>query len=335
MQVSDKPKEYGFVGALAEVCSGYVAGKRASGLKYDTEAKKLALMCRMSLSRDIPSNTLPEAFVRDWIAKTSYETEANRHLRYSVVRGLSQYMTRLGHEAFCPKKEDVGKYSTSFVPYIFTHDEIRRFFEAADKATREKYSASPQSHIVMPLIMRVLYCCGMRVSEVAGLRCGDVDLDEGILTVCATKRGASRYVPMSDELICKLRDYSETQPVQDADSFFFKPPDGGAYSTNTIYTAFRRFLRDAKIPHGGKGKGPRLHDLRHSFSVHSLQRFISVGKDVTAMLPKLSVYLGHVSLRYTEPYVRMTAEVFPEISALLQAKYGKLIADAEGYDENN
>jgi hypothetical protein len=53
------------------------------------------------------------------------------------------------------------------------------------------------------------------------------------------------------------------------------------------------------------------------------------------MLPKLSAYLGHVSLRYTEPYVRMTSEVYPEISALLQEKYGKLIADAGGYDEND
>jgi len=335
MKVTDKLKEYCYVGVLAEFCYGFVAEKRATGLKYETEAKKLGQMCRASLKYDIPANTFPEAFVREWIAKAPSETEANRHLRYSVARGLAQYMKRLGYEAFCPEKEDVGKYYTLFAPYIFTHDEILRLFTAADNTKREKFSASPRYHIVMPLIIRVLYCCGMRVSEAARLLCSDVDLDVGILTVRESKQEKSRYVPMSDELLCKLREYAESHPQQGADDYFFSPPDGGVYDTSAIYDAFRRFLRDAGIPHGGKGKGPRLHDLRHSFSVHSMQKFISDGKDVTAMLPKLSAYLGHASLRNTEPYVRMTSEVYPEISALLQEKYGKLIAKTEGYDENN
>jgi integrase len=335
MKAPDRPKEYCYVGALAEVCRGLVAEKRAAGLKYDCEAKRLGQMCRASLNYDVHPKTLPEAFVREWISKTASETESNRHLRYNTARILAQYMKRLGYEAFCPEKEDVGKFFISFTPYIFTHDEIRRFFEAANDAKREKYSASPRYHIVMPIFMRMLYCCGMRVSEVAGLYYSDVDLDEGILTVRASKQEKSRYVPMPDELVCVLRKYAQTRLKREVDSHFFTPPDGGVYSHSSVYRAFRRFLRNAGISHGGKGKGPRLHDLRHSFAVHSLQKFISDGKDVTAMLPKLSAYLGHVSLRYTEPYVRLTAEAYPEISALLQEKYGKLIPHAVNYDEND
>lgn len=335
MENVSKYREYSFVGVLADVCRDFVAEKRAAGFKYDTEAKLLSRMCCMSLGYDIPPNTLPEVFVRGWISKSPYETEATRHIRYNTARVLAQYMQRLGYDAFCPGKEDVGKYSTSFAPYIFTHDEIRRFFEAADNTKMEKYSSSPRYHIVMPLIMRVLYCCGMRVSEATGLLCSDVDLDEGILTVRASKQEKSRYVPMSGELTSKLKEYAETQPYRNEDDHFFSPPDGGVYDASAIYDAFRRFLRDAGIPHGGKGKGPRLHDFRHSFAVHSLQKFISDGRDVTAMLPKLSAYLGHVSFRYTEPYVRMTAEVYPEISALLQEKYGNLIANMEECNEND
>ena len=335
MQASNKPKDYCYVGALADVCHGLVAEKRAAGFKYDTEAKKLGQMCRASVNYNIPPNTLPETFVCEWIAKSPNETEANRHLRYTTARVLAQYMKRLGYEAFCPEKENVGKYSTSFTPYIFTHDEILRFFKAANDTRREKHSASPRYHIIMPIFMQILYCCGMRVSEVAGLMSSDVDLDEGILTVRASKQEKSRYVPMSEELVCVLRKFVKTKPISGADSYFFTSPDGGPYAHSSVYNAFRRFLRDAKIPHGGKGKGPRLHDFRHSFSVHSLQKFITDGKDVTAMLPKLSTYLGHINLRYTEPYVRLTAEVYPEISALLQEKYGNLIANVEGYDEND
>jgi len=335
MQNSNILKNCSYIGGLAEVCRGLVAEKRAAGLKYETEGLLLSRMCRATLKYDFPPNTLPEEFVRQWIAKKSNETEANRHSRYIIVRVLAQYMKRLGYDAFYPEKEDVGKYRTSFTPYIFTHDEIQRFFEAANSAKREKFSTSPRYHLIMPLIMRMMYCCGMRVSEVTGLLVSDVDMDDGILTVRASKQENSRYIPMSVELVCALRKYTESQPERSADSHFFSSPDGGKYDISAIYRAFRRFLRDAGIPHGGKGKGPRMHDFRHSFSVHSLQKFISDGKDVTAMLPKLSAYLGHASLRYTEPYVRLTAEVYPEISALLQEKYGNLIPNAESYDENN
>ena len=329
-------KDYNYVGVLGDICQKFVAEKRATGLKYDVVAKKLNQMCRDSLNYDIEKNTLPECFVRDWITKRPHETESNRHCRYSVIRGLAQYMNRIGYVAFYPGKEEVAKYSRTFVPYIFTHNEIKRFFTAANNFVREKYSSSPRCHIVMPVIMRVLYCCGLRVSEAVGLRISDVDLEMGILTICASKHEKSRYVPVSDELICVLREYAKTISDRKNDAgYFFAAPDSGIYDTYTIYAAFRKVLRDAGIPHGGKGKGPRLHDFRHSFAVHSMQKFIAEGKDVTAMLPKLSAYLGHVSFRYTEPYVRMTAEVYPEISALLNKRYGQLIPNAEGYHEDN
>lgn len=335
MQKIQTLRNYDYVGSLADVCRDFVAEKRASGLKYESTAKKLSQMCRESLNYDITTNELPEDFVRAWIAKQPHETEGNRHSRYNAVRSLAQYMKRLGYEAFCPEKEDVAKHLCSFVPYIFTHDEIQRFFTAADNIRREKYSASPRYHITIPVMMRVLYCCGLRVSEVIGLLNSDVDLDVGILTIHASKLENSRYLPVSDELLCVLCEYAKTMPVyRNYDDYFFTAPDGGMYDSCAVYNAFRRILRDAGIPHGGKGNGPRVHDLRHTFAVHSLQKFISGGKDVTAMLPKLSAYLGHANFRCTEPYVRMTAEVYPEISVLLQDKYGRLIPNAEKYNED-
>jgi hypothetical protein len=132
MQNIQTLKDYDYVGALADVCRNFVAEKRATGLKYETPAKKLNQMCRESLNYDISANTLPENFVRAWIAKKPHETEGNRHSRYNAVRSLAQYMKRLGYDAFCPEKEDVGKYSSDFIPYIFTHDEIQRFFAASN-----------------------------------------------------------------------------------------------------------------------------------------------------------------------------------------------------------
>jgi integrase len=70
---------------------------------------------------------------------------------------------------------------------------------------------------------------------------------------------------------------------------------------------------DAGIPYGGKGNGPRLHDLRHTFAVHTLQQWVKQGEDLTAMLPVLSVFMGHKSMRSTSQYLRLTAEVYPDV----------------------
>lgn len=73
------------------------------------------------------------------------------------------------------------------------------------------------------------------------------------------------------------------------------------------------------ISHGGKNHGPRLHDVRHTFSVHVLQQWIREGNDLTAMFPILSTYLGHKSLKATASYLRLTAEVYPALMADVEA----------------
>ena len=80
-----------------------------------------------------------------------------------------------------------------------------------------------------------------------------------------------------------------------------------------IYYWFRYCLEKAGIHHYGKGKGPREHDLRHSFCIHSLQKMQAQGIDLYAFLPVLSTYLGHVSIYATQRYLRLTAEFYPDL----------------------
>ena len=107
--------------------------------------------------------------------------------------------------------------------------------------------------------------------------------------------------------------YSKNILWQRDNDFFFMAPDRTMISPNTIYQRFRRYLEVAGISHGGKNHGPRLHDLRHTFSVHVLQKWIKNGNDLMALLPILSTYLGHKSLGATSDYLRLTAEVYPDV----------------------
>ena len=59
---------------------------------------------------------------------------------------------------------------------------------------------------------------------------------------------------------------------------------------------------------------PRLHDLRHSFAVHSLTAWYRQGADVQRLLPVLSTYLGHADLEGTKIYLSMTPELLRQAS---------------------
>lgn len=327
-------KNYEFSGKLSEMCEAFIKEKRAVGYLYNTEAKKLSEFSRFSLSFKYPDNTLTKEVVQAWITKKSTDAERSQYARFSLISQFAQYMKRMGYSAYIPGSDEVTKLHRTFTPYIFTHQQITDFFAAADVMQRPAHSGSPRRHLIMPVLFRLLYCCGLRVSEATHLHGEDVDLKNGILTIRESKFGKSRYVPMSEELTEKCAVYAETRLVGENDNdWFFASNDGGCYDTRSIYSVFRILLWKAGISHGGRGNGPRVHDLRHTFAVHSMQKWTANGGDPMVMLPRLSAYLGHNNLDSTEQYLRMTAEVYPELADILQKTYGYIIPIKE--DDTN
>jgi integrase/recombinase XerD len=154
----------------------------------------------------------------------------------------------------------------------------------------------------------------------------DVDLDTGILTIMDGKFNKDRLVPLSNELLHRCRAYAkQVHMFSDAEAYFFPAPNGKAITIGNVYKNFRKFLWKAGISHGGWGKGPRVHDFRHTFAVHCLRRWVMEGRDLTAYLPVLKTYLGHHSFSDTSQYLRLTAELYPNITAKVEHAFGHVI----------
>lgn len=330
-------KFYSYSGVLAKLCEDFVQEKRDLGYLYNSEAKQLNEFSRFTLNFNCPANTLPKEIVKAWIAKKPTDSDRNQYARFSLISQFAKYMERMGYSAYIPHRNEIGKLHKTFVPYIFSHDEIQEFFRAADSMEFSPRSIAPRRHLIMPVLFRLLYCCGLRVSEVTTLIGSDVDLEKGILTIRNSKFGRTRYVPISDELRQICINYDKTRLTNSLGiDWFFAAPDGGCYDTRTIYFIFRELLWKAGISHGGRGKGPRVHDLRHTFCVHCLQKWTMQGEDPTTLLPRLTAYLGHNDFSATEQYLRMTAEAYPEVSRILEETYGYIIPNLEDCtDENN
>jgi integrase len=298
-------------GIFAPLAYDFLEQKRAQGYKYQSEEKILQRFCRFSESFNLETPALSSELVSAWTASRDGEAAKSRLHRSTCTNQFGKYLKKYGYEV-CATHPLKTSGTHSFVPYIFTHDEISRLLKAADKV--RPIAQSRNMHKVLPVLMRTVYGCGLRVSEAVGMRCKDIDLTDGVLTIREGKFAKDRLTPISGSLFDCLSEYRfKAIDWAEDDDFFFMAPDRTMLSPNTVYGRFRRILQEAEIPYCGKGNGPRLHDIRHSFAVHSLQKWVADGKDLTAMLPVLSVYMGHKSIRATSRYLRLTSEVYPDV----------------------
>jgi integrase len=310
-------------GIFAGTAGDFIEFKRAQGYKYYSEAKILSRFCRCAETYPLEAPALTKELVADWIFPRNGEAKKNRMHRITCVNQFGKYLKGLGYEV-CAMPRQSHWNSNSFTPYIFTHDEISKLLEASDNVDPIRYRR--YLHKGMPVLLRLLYGCGLRVSEAVGLRCRDVDLAKGILTLREAKNGRDRLIPLSQSLSALFREYRDNViPWAMDDDYFFMAPDRTILSPNTVYQRFRRILWDGGIPYRGTGNGPRLHDLRHTFAVHTLQKWVERGEDLTSMLPVLSVFMGHKSFSATARYLRLTAEVYPEVVQQVENTCGYVI----------
>ena len=311
-----------FQSVLAPLMDRFLQEKRACGYAYHEPFRILHRLDDFLVQQGLETLELPRGQARNWLAKKPHESAATQQQRITIVRQFSKFLLTAGCPAYVPDATVAARKSI-FVPRMLTEEELRKFFRAVD--TLEPTARSPLRHLIMPEVFRLLYGCGFRVREVLNLRIRDVDLDQGIITVRQGKFRKDRLVPPALSLVNRLRKYAGHFDSRPPDAVFFPSPNGCPFALRTVYTLFREILLQCEIPHAGRGKGPRIHDYRHLFAVHTLRRWYRDGEDLEAKLPLLATYLGHQHLSGTQHYLHLTAEIFPEITARVEAAFGEVI----------
>jgi integrase/recombinase XerC len=146
-------------------------------------------------------------------------------------------------------------------------------------------------------VLETIYSCGLRVSELCGLRVDDVDWSEQIVRVRG-KGKKERLVPIGRTALMAIQDYWNT----------FKQPPGGAapvFFAETKKPAPLRAISVARrlkqfLAIAGLDPGLTPHKLRHSYATHLL--------DAGADLRSVQELLGHAHLVTTQVYTHVTTE---------------------------
>lgn len=290
----------------------FIELKNSLGYQYKDAGWALSLLDSLAQKKDIVKIGVTKEFADEYSLKKPNESEKTRYNRIQIFSQFVQFLCDLGIRSCKPR---LPKHVSTFVPYIFSTNQIHSMFTVCDGLSPSCRNRN-STVFVIPFLIRLLYGTGMRINEALHLSCSDINTEENYLILRKTKNGKDRIVPITSSLakVCnEYLIYRALFPGFEKTNRVFIRPDGVPLSLYTAYRWFRRIIWDAKISHGGRGKGSRLHDLRHTFSVHSLALMAREGLDLYHSLPLLSTYLGHQSLEATDGYVRLTAEMYPDL----------------------
>jgi integrase len=299
----------------------FISLKNSLGYQYKDAGYALAQLDSMALKKGISTIAITKELAEEYSLRRPNESDKTRYNRIQIFAQFCHFICDLGVRSFIPR---LPRVSGHFIPYIFSTSEMQTIFSVCDnlKPSFRHYNSAV---LAVPILFRLLYGTGIRINEALHLSCRDININDKYLILRKTKGGKDRMVPMSDSLATECTNYLTYRQLSHgahkSDRLFILP-NGSSLSNYVAYKWFRRVLWAAKISHGGRGKGPRLHDLRHTFSVHSIALMAREGLDLYHSLPLLSTYLGHQSLDATDDYVRLTSEMYPDLitrSAIISA----------------
>jgi len=239
--------------------------------------------------------------------------------RMTVVRGFARYMSGIDASTQVPPLGLVSYRRRWRPPFIYSPADVEALLAQVPALV-----PTPLRAATFQTIIGLLAATGMRVGEALRLDRRDIDWDHGLLLVRASKFGKSRMLPLHPTTVHELSDYGAVRDLLSARTVsqaFFLSGNG----TPVIYSNFRFTFRRV-VTASGVGSGspvrPRIHDLRHSFAVHTLIGWLEAGEDIGALLPRLSTYLGHLTPGYTYWYLSAAPELLALAAARLETARG-------------
>lgn len=314
--------------ALDRWIESWLIHQRTLGRGYDREEWVLGRL--RQFVANIPAPDLDGDGFDLWCNSLRHLAATTRRHHQLIVRKFCLYRQRTEPNCFVPNPLYFARLCPYRSPVNIEPDQVARMLVAADRLT-----STPQSPLlpkVMRLAVVILYTAGLRRGELVRLTLDDVEPQTGLLRIRASKFHKSRLVPLSPDAGAELRAYLRYRLAPPFDISTYAPllcngkGGGHGYTGAGMGEAINRLFVAAKIV-DGEGNRPRVHDIRHGFAIQALMRWYREGVDVQSSLPRLAMYMGHVSIASTAHYLHFVPNLRELASDRFQAVYGNLIEE--------
>jgi integrase len=299
---------------LSQDVERYSSLQRALGYKCADSARSLTHFATFAMAHGDEFVRVERVLV--WAVAQTPSPQRRQRLVARVRRfALALQAENPKHEV--PPRDCLGHAKQERkAPYIYTAEEIERLMEAAGQMPAKGFIAPA----TLTTLLGLLAATGLRISEALSLQLSDIGSD-GLL-IRKSKFGKSRLIPLHGTTEAALERYRNTRASQPAfTQAVFVSKTGQALLYGTVWNAFRRLLTRAGLKAGSSGRPrPRMHDLRHTFAVRSLEQCGPDRKVVAQHMVALSTYLGHTNVTDTYWYLEGTPILMRDIAMAGEAR---------------
>jgi integrase len=310
---------------LKQYIQGMQEQKRALGYHYVDGEGILGRFDDFCASHYPHEQTITKEVGLDWATLRTDESGKNLSSRLGPIRELARYMIREGVDAYIIPPGIGAAPETRQPPHIFTELELRSVFAEVDKLSPSKRDFT--RHLVAPVLLRLLYCCGLRPSEGSQLKRENIDLSRGVIKIPDSKGHKDRMVVVSEsmKLLCQRYDAVMKRLVPTS-VYFFPSIRLPAFDRHTVADILRQCWRQAGFD---DADCPRPYDFRHTYATKILYKWLDAGRDLDNCLPYLSAYMGHARFAHTAYYIHLVPEFFPQMAKMDINKFAQAIPEVE------
>jgi integrase/recombinase XerD len=305
--------------------AAYLSSRHALGRAYAKEELVLRHL-RAFLARR-GAHDLDQPLFDQWRRQFSHLSASTRIIREISVYNFCRYRRRTELRCFLPDRFALARARPHPLPTPIERGQVARLLRYVSALLPTRFT--PLRSAVLRLAIVLLYTSGLRPGEVARLTLDDVEARSGVLRIRESKFHKSRWVPLSRSAAQELRRFLRTRrAIANSDSHLAAPllcrSRGRPYSRMALSQSLKRAMIGSRIWAGAR-RVPRVHDFRHSFAVAALLRWYKSHADVQSNLPKLALYMGHVSIVSTAYYLRFMPAVVRLAGQRFERAFGGLI----------
>lgn len=285
--------------------------KRAAGYPYRNGEYILREFDRMIYTELNDNTHLSKQICETWIRKNSSLHNNTLLRKVTPIRQFGKYLLNCGEKAYIIPS-GIPRKQIKYEPHIYTEKELTAFFQSADQCPVSV--GAPAKHFVIPTLFRLLFTCGLRISEAQNLLISDVDLKTGRILIRESKGWSERIIYVHDEMLELLNRYHGHVQLLYPDSLYFFPNKfGNRISYGTLHTWFHQIWDNLQVADEVTGNSPRIHDFRHTFCVYKLNEWVRNNEDLSRLYPYLSEYVGHSNFSDTDYYLTLAEPFYPEL----------------------
>lgn len=324
-------EDYEFKSCFSDYIKQLLVEKNTLGYIYDSAKYSLIRFDNFCQNRRITEAIITKDLVYDWGTGNGNESRSTVGSRISVIRQLALYMTSIGVECYIPS--NFSDHNHKLI-YVLNEMEVVDFFTEVDSYI-SGINASRFNRLALEykILFRVIFCCGLRVSEARKLKTSDIDLKSGKTMIRQSKGVKERIVYIPEDLILLCNEYQvlleERYRIQ-SELFFPASNPKIPLAAASINIKFKYFWNKTKHAKKHSNK-PTVHSLRHSFVVIRMNKWMEQGIALNGMMPYLSRYLGHSSVEDTFYYYHQIESAF-KIIRMKDTTSSQIIPEVNDYE---